>query len=248
MHIAVIIDGILLLVLLLFLFSGIHRGLFLSLAGLLVLIVSLAGAGFAANHFSGPVTEALRPTVEEWIVKRVDGALVEQTMPEAPTVGQTEETPRLPQDLGIPEDLSVAEQARRILEALGLGERVREGLYEQVEETVRDTSVSVLSAVADNLLRSVVHTVLFLLSFAALTLVLHLVVRLLDLVLKLPGLHLLNALGGALVGLVQGGLVLFLAFWVLDRFGLRMTQETIGDTWLLQFFVTNGPLGFLSSL
>ncbi len=65
------------------------------------------------------------------------------------------------------------------------------------------------------------HTVLFLLSFAVLTLVLRLVVKMFDLMARLPGIHMLNSLGGAAVGLAESVLILFLLFWVLDRFGVR---------------------------
>ena len=71
---------------------------------------------------------------------------------------------------------------------------------------------------------------------------------LLDLMARLPGIHMLNSLGGAAVGLAESVLILFLLFWVLDRFGVRIAQSTIDETYLLRFFVTEGPLGFLSVL
>ena len=83
---------------------------------------------------------------------------------------------------------------------------------------------------------------------AVLTLVLRLVVKMLDLMARLPGIHMLNSLGGAAVGLAESVLILFLLFWVLDRFGVRIAQSTIDETYLLRFFVTEGPLGFLSVL
>ena len=254
MHIAVIIDGILAVILLGFVLWGLRRGLLLSLAGLLVFVLSLAGAYFLADALTDPATEAARPVVERFISSRVSaalqGAVSDAVTPEVPSAGGEDppETASQPQDMGIPEDLSVLEQAERILTALGLGDRVGGDLLQKIEDTVRETSVSVLSAVTQNLLRSVMHTVLFLLSFLVLSLLLRLVTRILNLAMKLPGLNLLNALGGAVVGLAQGMLLLFLLFWALDRFGVRFSAQTIGDTWILQFFVTNGPLGFLSSL
>ena len=147
-----------------------------------------------------------------------------------------------------PEGRLFRQRAQEILEAMGYRKGVQESVSEKVQETVRDTSVSLVTALANSLLETVVHTVLFLLSFAVLTLVLRLVVKMLDLMARLPGIHMLNSLGGAAVGLAESVLILFLLFWVLDRFGVRIAQSTIDETYLLRFFVTEGPLGFLSVL
>ena len=66
--------------------------------------------------------------------------------------------------------------------------------------------------------------------------------------LKLPGLHLVNSLGGAAVGLVEGALLVFLAIWVLRRLGISFDTETVARTHVLHFFTTNTPLSELSFL
>lgn len=60
---------------------------------------------------------------------------------------------------------------------------------------MRDTGVSVLTAVAECLTEPILYSVLFLLSFLLLTLLLNLLSKLLDLALKLPVLHGANTLG-----------------------------------------------------
>lgn len=253
MHTAVIIDVILIGVLLAGLIAGAWRGLLTSLAGLLVFVVALAGAAMIASSFTQPVAEAVRPLLVSHIEKKVDAAVMggegdsQGTAPQAPQLPAEQTSPGNPAESG-EEDSSILQQAREILESMGYRQNVQESISQKVQETVRDTGVSLATALADSLLETVVHTLLFLLTFLLLTLVLRLVMKALDLVARLPGIHFLNSLGGAAIGLAESVLVLFLVFWVLDRFGVRIAQSTIDDTYLLRFFVTEGPLGFLSSL
>lgn len=267
MDAAMILDLVIIAVLAVGLIVGAWRGLLASLAGLVIFVAALVGAAVIASALTAPVTEFVRPVMEHRIEEKVDAAMVSQeegtASSQAPVVegtapsipGETGDTGSMnnagtPGDMSTDEtgDSSILQRAQEILEAMGYRKGVQESVSEKVQETVRDTSVSLVTALANSLLETVVHTVLFLLSFAVLTLVLRLVVKMLDLMARLPGIHMLNSLGGAAVGLAESVLILFLLFWVLDRFGVRIAQSTIDETYLLRFFVTEGPLGFLSVL
>lgn len=267
MDAAMILDLVIIAVLAVGLIVGAWRGLLASLAGLVIFVAALVGAAVIASALTAPVTEFVRPVMEHRIEEKVDAAMVSQeegtASSQAPVVegtapsipGETGDTGSMnnagtPGDMSTDEteDSSILQRAQEILEAMGYRKGVKESVSEKVQETVRDTSVSLVTALANSLLETVVHTVLFLLSFAVLTLVLRLVVKMLDLMARLPGIHMLNSLGGAAVGLAESVLILFLLFWVLDRFGVRIAQSTIDETYLLRFFVTEGPLGFLSVL
>jgi hypothetical protein len=135
-----------------------------------------------------------------------------------------------------------------VLELLGIDTDVRESLAARAQETVRDTGVSVATAVVESVARSVIYGVLYTLAFAALTVLLHVLLGAMDLVLKLPGLNALNALGGGLVGLLEGVLLLFLAVWVLRRLGVSFDTETLAEAHILRIFTANTPLSVLSFL
>ena len=68
------------------------------------------------------------------------------------------------------------------------------------------------------------------------------------LVTRLPLVSTVNGLGGAALGLVCGGLTLFVAVWAMQRFGWLLTPELIDNTTLLKFFATQTPLGLLAAL
>ena len=226
---AVIIDAIVVVVLLAFAIWGARQGLIRALAGLVMVIVALVGAGMIAATFSGPAARLAAPVIQKHITSRVEEAMAVQTDSTPEEVG---EEPRV-------EDLLVL---------LGLDEDVRGSLAEQAEERVRDTGASIVSAVVESMVGSVAYGVLFILSFLALLLMLHVLVGAMDLVMKLPLLHGLNTLGGGALGLIEGTLVLFLAVWAARRLGISFETEALAEAHILRIFTTNTPLSLLSFL
>ena len=231
----VIIDAIAAAVLLGFAIWGAQRGLFRSLTGLLSVIVALVGAGLIAGALAAPAARLAGPLVEEHIRGQVDEAMEVQS-------SQQVEMPELEME----EDDGFA--IEELLALMGLDEDVRESLLGDIQEKAVDTGVSVATAIVESVVQSLLYGVLFLLSFLALMLLLKLAVGAMDLVLKLPGLHLLNSLGGAVIGLAEGALLAFLAIWIARRLGVSFETETVAQTHILYFFTTNTPLSALSFL
>ena len=231
----VIIDAIAAAVLLGFAIWGAQRGLFRSLTGLLSVIVALVGAGLIAGALAAPAARLTGPLVEEHIRGQVDEAMEVQS-------SQQVEMPELEME----EDDGFA--IEDLLALMGLDEDVRESLLGDIQEKAVDTGVSVATAIVESVVQSLLYGVLFLLSFLALMLLLKLAVGAMDLVLKLPGLHLLNSLGGAVIGLAEGALLAFLAIWIARRLGVSFETETVAQTHILYFFTTNTPLSALSFL
>ncbi len=228
----VIIDIVAAAVLLGFAVFGAKRGLLRTLAGFVIVVVALVGAGMIAATFSGPVAKLAAPVIEKQIETKVDDALTAETgqvqMPEA--------------------DVEDGFQIEDLLELLGLDMEVRTSLAEQARETVRDTGVSIAAAVVESIAQSMIYGVLYILSFLALLVLLHVLLRAMDLVFKLPGLHGLNALGGALIGLTEGTLLLFLSVWALRKLGVSFDTGPLAEAHILHIFTTNTPLSVLSFL
>ena len=207
---------------------GAHRGLFRALAGLAVVIVALVGAAIIANTLAAPAARLVTPLIREQIETKVDEAMARQS-----------------QEVQMPEeDVDEGFAIEDLLALMGLDEDVRNSLASQTQET----GVSLVMAVVESLGQSILYAALFLVSFVGLTILLKLLIRAMDLVLQLPGLHLVNSLGGAVIGLIEGALVLFLAIWVLRRFGVSFETDTVSATHILRFFATHTPLSALSLL
>ena len=201
----VIIDIVILVVLVVFTVLGAKRGLLQSLAGLLIIVAALVGASAAANVLTDPAMEILSPLVERGIEKKVDVAMAEQSV----TV----------------ENTSVEE----LLELIGVDDKVLDDLAQRAHDAVRDKGVDIAMAVVESLAYSVIHALLFALAFLTILIVLKLIVKALDLVLLLPVLRTLNRTGGALIGLMEGLLVLALAVWLARHFGYPVEQLSEGS-------------------
>lgn len=233
----VIIDAISVAVLVGFILWGASRGLLRSLTELLTVVVALVGAGLIAGALAAPAARLAAPLIQEQIRQQVDDAMAVQS-------SQQVEMPELEVDDGDGSSFEIAD----ILALMGLDEDVRDSLVDKTQEKIADTGEAIASAVVESVAQSILYAVIFLVSFVALMVLLKLAVRALDLVMKLPGLHLVNSLGGAAVGLIEGALLVFLAIWVARRLGVSFETETVSQTHILHFFTTNTPLSALSFL
>ena len=228
----VIIDAIVVILLVGFTAFGAKRGLLRALAGLLIVVAALVGAGMIAATFSGPAARLAAPIISQRIARQVDEAMAVQA-----------DEPQLPEADG-EDDFRIED----LLALLGLDADVRDSLAESARETVRDTGVSIATAVVESIAGSIIYGVLYILSFLVLLVLLNILVRAMDLLLKLPGLHGVNALGGGLLGLIQGALLLFLAVWALRRLGVSFEAEPWAGAHILSIFTTHTPLSVLSFL
>lgn len=224
----VIMDVIVVLVLAAAVWYGARRGLWQALTGLVLVAAALIGAAVAAGALTDPVTEWVTPLVEQRMTERVETALAEQAPPSDPAE---------------PED-----DAWELLTRLGLDESLRSALAERVRDSVRETGATLVSAAAESLTRSAVSGVLFVTCFLVLLLGLKLLAGAMGLVLRLPGLSAVNALGGGVVGLIEGALLLFLAVWVCRRLGVSFETPPLSEAQILRMFTSHTPLSLWSFL
>lgn len=229
-----IMDAIVVIILVVAVSYGAKRGLLESLAGLVIVFMALAGAGIAAGTFAEPVAEAVTPLIEARVAEKVREAVETQTESVEWNLFETDDA-----DPGL---------IGEVLELLGLDQEVRESLAERAEATVQNTGATLAAALVKSLVRTVIHGILFALAFLLLLLLLKVLTGAMGLVLQLPGLRLLNALGGAFFGLVEGALLLFLAVWVSRRLGVSFETPPLSEAHILEIFTTNTPLGLLSFL
>ena len=100
------------------------------------------------------------------------------------------------------------------------------------------------SMIVENTAQSILYRILYALSFAVISGVLHTSVRCLKLVFRLPGLRGLNKVGGGVLGFLEGGIILFLAAWVLRLLGASFAA----DSYAVQFFTSHLSLDSLTAL
>ena len=243
---AIILDILTAAALIAFTVAGAHRGFFRTVAGLLAVILALVGAQLFTNWAAPHVSGVLQPAIERRVEKKVDAALgggSSVITPQEPQIGASRPDSET-------QDQKTAEesQIQSLLRAIGVDEQLFRRLGDQAMGKIRDTGVTVATAVVQSVAESVIRALLFLLSFAVFLLLLKLLAKVLDLALKLPVLRSMNGLAGAAVGLVEGALAVFLAVWLLRRFGVSFETPAVEGTYLLSFFAKHTPLSALASV
>ena len=228
-----IFDLIVLAVLILFAALGAHQGLILSLCGLIAVVVAVLGASFAARALSPLVADALEPRFAAAIEEQLNESLREQAQAGA--------------DALTPEEVPLS----GVLDALremGFYERLIDQVDQAVEAGMTHAAASAAAQVAAAVAQSAAYALLFLAAFVFILIAWKLLSHALDLVARLPGLHFLNKTGGALFGLIQACILLWIALWLLQFWGDVLPAGAAEHTRLLAFFLTHSPLSLVAEL
>ena len=121
-------------------------------------------------------------------------------------------------------------------------------LLQQLAQQFQQTGENLMHAVTEGIVYSIAYGVVYLVSFLVLLLVLSLLMKPLQLTTKLPVIHTIDALGGAVLGLVWGILLVFFAVWMMRTFQWVITQDMIDQSVLLNFFANNSPMSLLAAI
>lgn len=227
-------DIAIVVILLLFVLRGRSRGLILSLCGLAALLVAFVGASIIARVGSPMVANALEPKFAAAIEARLEESLA----PDEVLPAGEELAPLSPDEVPLAGVLD-------ILKDMGLYTDLIDAVHRAVNDGMLDAAASAAVAVAAAIAQSVAYLILFLLSFFLITIGWLLLSHALDLVAKLPGLHFLNQTGGAVFGLLQGAILLFVAAWLVQYLGNLIPEATVEQTYLLKFFLHTTPADLL---
>ena len=135
-----------------------------------------------------------------------------------------------------------------MLRDMGLYEALIDQVDRAVESGMTHIAASAAAKVAAAIAQSVAYLLIFLICFFLISIAWLLLSHALDLVARLPGLHFLNRTGGAVFGLIQGALILFVAAWILQYSGSVIPEALVEQTHLLKFFLRTTPAQLLALL
>lgn len=217
-------------ILALFAFWGYRKGLVLTLCSLAAVFVALVGASFLSDALAEPLAKAVEPGIE----RRIQDSLTEAI----------QSTEFISVDGGVaerPEEVALAGVIGHLKES-HLFQGFAGSFQKAVENGLAEVTANAAKALAHFVAVQIARTVIFVLAFAAILIGWLFLSRALDLVARLPVLSTVNRWGGGAAGLVKGGLVLFIAAWLL-RDGY-IPPEAVENTCLLNFFCTASPLSF----
>lgn len=227
MQMAVIIDLFLAVVLVLCTVLGFRRGAFKSVIGIVIVVAALIGAGFVSAQGAPAAAKALTPLLTEQIEARFDKA-AQELLPSDTEAGE--------------------EDAAGIFSAAGFYRKTADDLARSAASQMMESGKTMVEAAVESTVRSVAAAVLFFAGFLVLLIVLKLISNVLGLLTAVPGLHLMNALGGGVLGLLQGYLILGAVIWAAQFFGNGISEQVVEQTVLFRFFVALNPIEWVSGV
>jgi uncharacterized membrane protein required for colicin V production len=208
---------------------GSSRGLLRSIIYTVKNIVALFGAAYVSKLFEPQVTELLLPVFKRKMVTIV--------LDKLPKTLESLQLPELHLDFsGMGLDLStvnnyldqVRASANRSLMA------TTSELYGQMAARVEDA--------AEGMLSTAVRGLLFLVAFFVILIFFAILLGILDNLIELPVISTLNHIGGAVLGLLQGLLILYLILYVLRLPNLELIDNFAEGTILFNYFYNHSPL------
>ena len=228
---SVVIDGAIAIALLAGMLIG--AKLFKSLMGFVVVIAAFIGAVLLADLLTGPVTDAIAPRVEEAVMSRFSDELERS----AENGAYTDEL------LGLLERYGASDEMLDWLRELSGSEWF--GAARERIERMADAFRAAVSSSTRALVAGTVHALLVLALYLVLLVALKLLVRALDLVFDLPVLNTLNGVGGALFGLAEAAVLVYLAVFAAARLGAADTFARASNARLLPYFLDYSPFGLV---
>jgi len=232
---ALVADGVIVLLLIAGALLGAKRGLIKSLMGVFVIVGALLGAQMLSNVLTDPLTDIAAARIEDKLMQSVSGLRAQDDGAESAQDEGTESArdrlDELFERYGLPgELLGAAEEA--LNEAIAPAK-------EHAAAHLRETLASGVRAA----IRGTVHTALALVCFLLLLIVLTLLAKVLDRVFDLPLLDATNAVGGAILGVLEAGAAICVLLFFARRFGVTALEE-LGDRGvLLPWFMLRRSLG-----
>ncbi len=219
---AVIIDIVLAVLLLGAVILGAVRGLYRSVAGLLVLVLALLGANWLTETCAAGVEDCVRPV----LAVRMEAIVSDAVAGEIAGVNEFSET-------------ELFSSAEALLQRFGWEGDLTETVQQSAEDAVRSAEAALAAALLDSILPAVVQTVLQVVFFLILLLILWLVSRLIrPLFERLPVIRQCNSLLGAAAGLIQGFLLVSVLVWFARKTGfMAEAEELLAGTHLLSLFM-----------
>ena len=227
-----VLDLLIVAVIALFALLGWHKGLVLTLCGVLVVFVAYFGAAYVSDTFSDSIAAMIQPAIQN----RLD-LVVEQALPD-----DEEPSPSLllpAPDTGDQELDPAAASLEQVMAALRRSSLLT-GMYESVAQAVSDGAVKVITtasaAISYYLACQISRAGLFFLTFFLIVVVWSLLSRALDLACRLPVLRSFNEIGGLLLGLVKGVCILLAVVGLVTLLGL-VPEEVSAQTFLYRHFM-----------
>lgn len=219
-------DILIAVVLIFCIYSGIKKGLIRSVAGILVLIISITGAAMLTRSLTPPVTSIVAPVTETILQDNFDE--VYSTLDKLPDQTTVQSTVNV---------LMNNDELKELFDKLSIDESDLTEAFSSITDATQNLADSTIEAIAYSITEPIVSFLLWFVLISLLNFVLNIIVNSLNLVAKLPVLRLGNKLGGGIIGFIRGVIFVWIIVAVVNKFQLFTLEEGLESTYLLHYFV-----------
>jgi len=213
--------------------QGWKRGILGGVLAIVFIIVAVYGGNLVANTYSDEFTNMFRPFVSGYL-DRVEVETAEELAPANMSGLSTEDLLRL--EPGI-EHVLIEE----VFLSLGVHESRIEKLADRYHAE-RSGDLSVNRSLTNTLVYAFCFLMVFVIGFVLIVIALTVIYNIIPFSFRIPGIRLIDGIGGSVLGFGQGLLLVFMLTWLLGYVGLLLPEEFLGQTWLTELFVRFNPM------
>ena len=228
-----VIDLVLLGILIICTWAGYKKGILMGIGGVLAIVASIYGANLLANVFSYDVVPVLKPFVSGYsdrLLTAGDSGVLRQLGWENYNYSVEDLLSRYPDRRG--------EFSQTCYETLGIDSATAAAMAEKSVTYARESGVGMKDAMVQILCESISYVACFILAFLLIIIILTVIGNLPNLSYKIPGLDVLNDIGGAVIGLLTGLLFCVLLVWAMKFMGMLLRNDALAASriggWLLR--------------
>ena len=224
----IVIDLVLLAIVVIAVWSGYKKGFILGVANLLGIVVSLYAAVLVASAFSYDVVPVLKPFVSGYMERQMSDTVLED-------MGLVNTDLSYEDILAADADLR-HEFCATSYESVGIWGDAADQMATEAEQYADENGVQISEAVVQVLCERICYVAGVTLLFLIFLIALMALANIPNLSYRIPNMDLLNDVGGAVMGLVNGVAYCCLLAWLLRFLGLLIGMDTFGSTLLARFF------------
>ncbi|MCL2564155.1 MAG: CvpA family protein [Oscillospiraceae bacterium] len=213
--------------------QGYKRGAIGGVLAIIFIIVAIYGGNLVARTYSDEFTTMFRPFVSGYL-DRAELEAIEEIVPPALQEFSTEDLFRMEPEM----EPTVA---RQVFIDLGVHPNRTDGLVEQYLD-YRAAGFTVNGAMTEVLVYAFCFYLVYIIGFLLILIGLTVIYNILHLSFRLPGLKLVDEIGGGVLGFVQGLLLVFMLTWALGYAGLILPEDLIANSWVTGLFVGANPI------
>jgi len=217
--------------------QGWKRGILGGVLAIVFIIVAVYGGNLVSNTYSNEFTNMFRPFVSGYL-DRIEAEVTEEFAPANMAGLSTEDMLRLEPGM---EQVLIEE----VFLSLGVHESRIEKLADRYHDE-RAQEFSVNRSLTNTLVYAFCFLLVFVIGFVLILIALTVIYNIVPFSFRIPGIRLIDGIGGSVLGVGQGLLLVFMLTWLLGYLGLLvepLSEGLIERTRITELFINFNPMG-----